>query len=102
MPLALDVEETSLPVLTDQGKTGLTNGVIAFCDELQRAKYYAMWYSYTAFIQQHLERDRLRPYDLWLAITVPPRGIPLTGCCNIRAAASAPGVQGPCDPGSGV
>ena len=97
MPLALDVEETALPVLTDQGKTGLTNGIIAFCDELQQEKYYAMWYSYTAFIQQYLERDRLRPYDLWLAdYRATPWNTP-HGMLQYKGGGQCLGIQGPCD-----
>lgn len=97
MPLALDVEETELPVLTEQGKTALTDGVIAFCDELQKAKYYAMWYSYTAFIQQHLERERLLPYDLWLAdYRANPWATP-HGMLQYKGGGECPGVHGPCD-----
>ena len=67
LPIAFDVEETALPCLTQQGKSGLTDTVIAFLDEVKRLGYYAMWYTYTAFAIQYLDRARLAAYDLWVA-----------------------------------
>lgn len=67
LPIAFDVEETALPCLTQQGKNGLTDTVIAFLDEAKRLGYYAVWYTYTAFAIQYLDRVRLAPYDLWVA-----------------------------------
>ncbi len=67
LPIAFDVEETALPCLTQQGKSGLTDTVIAFLDEVKRLGYYAVWYTYTAFAIQYLDRARLAAYDLWIA-----------------------------------
>ncbi len=67
LPIAFDVEETALPCLTQQGKSGLTDTVVAFLDEVKRLGYYAVWYTYTAFAIQYLDRARLTPYDLWIA-----------------------------------
>ena len=67
LPLAFDVEETALPCLTKQGKSGLTDTVIAFITETQSRGYYAVWYTYTAFAVQYLDRSRLSAYDLWIA-----------------------------------
>lgn len=67
MPIAFDVEETALPCLTQQGKAGLTDTVIAFLDEVKRRGYYSVWYTYTAFAIQFLDRTRLASYDLWIA-----------------------------------
>lgn len=67
LPIAFDVEETNLDCLTAQGKNGLTNTVIAFLDEVKRLGYYAVWYTYTAFAIQYLDRARLAAYDLWVA-----------------------------------
>ena len=67
LPIAFDVEETALPCLIQQGKNGLTTTVIAFLDEVKRLGYYAVWYTYTAFAIQYLDRTRLAPYDLWIA-----------------------------------
>lgn len=67
LPIAFDVEETALPCLVEQGKSGLTDTVIAFLDECKRLGYYAVWYTYTAFVIQYLDRARLANYDLWIA-----------------------------------
>lgn len=67
LPIAFDVEETAIPCLIQQGRKGLTNTVIAFLDECKRLGYYAVWYTYTAFAIQYLDRARLAGYDLWIA-----------------------------------
>lgn len=67
LPIAFDVEETSLPCLTQQGVSGLTDTVITFLDEVKRLGYYAVWYTYTAFAAQYLDRTRMTDYDLWVA-----------------------------------
>lgn len=67
LPIAFDVEETALNCLTAQGKTGLTNTVIAFLDEVKRLGYYAVLYTYTSFAMQYLDRARLAAYDIWVA-----------------------------------
>lgn len=67
LPIAFDVEETTLSCLTMQGKSGLTDTVMAFLDEVKRLGYYAVWYTYTAFAIQYLDRARLTSYDLWIA-----------------------------------
>lgn len=67
LPIAFDVEETALPCLIQQGRKGLTDTVIAFFDEVKRLGYYAVYYTYTSFIMQYLDRARLAAYDLWVA-----------------------------------
>ncbi len=67
LPIAFDVEETALPCLIEQGRDGLTDTVIAFLEEVKRLGYYAVWYTYTAFAVQYLDRARLAAYDLWIA-----------------------------------
>lgn len=97
MPLALDVEETSLPVLTSQGREGLTAGVIAFLNEIQKAGYYAVWYSYTSFIKQHLNQEKLKAYDLWLADYRLTPWNTIYGILQYSGDGTCPGVKGPCD-----
>lgn len=64
-PLIMDVEDqhhqqpTSTKVLTDT--------VIAFCDTIEQAGYYAMIYSSTWWLHNELNLNRLAPYDLWVA-----------------------------------
>lgn len=67
MPIAFDVEETSLPCLIQQGKEGLTDTVIAFLDGVNANEYYASWYTYTSFARQWLNLQRLANRDLWIA-----------------------------------
>lgn len=67
LPIAFDVEETALPCLVQQGKEGLTDTVIAFLEETKRLGYYAVYYTYTSFQVQYLNKTRLAPYDLWVA-----------------------------------
>lgn len=67
LPIAFDVEEVKLNCLTSQGKSGLTNTVIAFMEEVKRLGYYAVYYTYTSFAMQYLDRARLAHYDLWVA-----------------------------------
>lgn len=67
LPIAFDVEETTLNCLTSQGRKGLTDTTIAFMDEVKRLGYYPSWYTYTAFAVQYLDRARLATYDPWIA-----------------------------------
>ncbi|WP_312645698.1 GH25 family lysozyme [Hydrogenoanaerobacterium sp.] len=66
-PICFDVEETVLPHLTRLGKSKLTDTVAAFCNEVEKSGYYAMWYTYTYFAKAYLDIKRLAPYDLWVA-----------------------------------
>ena len=61
-PLVFDVEETRDPCLLSQGRIGLTSTIAAFCKEIQALGYYAMWYTYSAFVQQYLDQSRREPY----------------------------------------
>lgn len=67
LPIGFDAEETKLNCLTAQGKTGLTDTVIAFLDEVKRLGYSALLYTYTSFAIAYLDRARLVAYDLWIA-----------------------------------
>lgn len=64
-PLIIDVEDqhhqapTSTKVLTDT--------VVAFCETIEEAGYYAMIYSSTWWLNNELDLARLAPYDLWVA-----------------------------------
>lgn len=102
-PIVYDVEETKLPCLTNLGKAKLTDTVIAFCDEVQRLGYFAMWYTYTAFVRQYLDLARLAPYDLWAADYRSKAQLDAQigrsyGMWQyIGGEGSCPGVTGPCD-----
>lgn len=66
-PIAFDAEETKLDCLTAQGKTGLSNTIAAFCEEILSLGYFPCWYTYTSFIRQYIDLAPLAKYDLWIA-----------------------------------
>lgn len=49
-------------------KKQFTDNTIAFLDTIKKAGYKAMYYTYRNFLQNHLEYERLKSYDLWLAV----------------------------------
>lgn len=97
-PLIFDVEETTDSCLLSQGKQALTDTIIAFCEEIQALGYYAMWYTYSAFVQQYLDYSRLRPYDFWQAdYRAKPWAVQRGIWQYIGDDGVCPGVNGPCD-----
>lgn len=63
-PLCFDIEDESLKKIS---KKILTDNVIAFCRGLEEKGYYAAVYCNTDWLKNHLEYDRLKDIDLWLA-----------------------------------
>ena len=63
-PVAIDVEEKDIGG-TPKGQ--LTDAVIAFCEAVEEAGYYICVYANPNWLDNHLEAERLRAYDLWLA-----------------------------------
>lgn len=45
-----------------------TDNTIAFLETILKAGYKAMYYTYRSFLNTHLEYERLKKYDLWLAV----------------------------------
>ncbi len=66
-PIAFDIEETSNPVLTSQGKQGLSLATKAFLDRINEAGYQSCFYTYTSFYNAHLDAGILSDYRLWIA-----------------------------------
>ncbi|MFV0497179.1 MAG: GH25 family lysozyme [Candidatus Fimivivens sp.] len=105
LPIAFDVEETASPCLIQQGRKGLTDTVIAFLAQVEQLGYYVVWYTYTAFATQYLDRVRLAPYDLWVAdyrgneaLMQGQLGRSDYGMWQyIGDKGTCPGVEGPCD-----
>lgn len=64
-PLIMDVEDQHHQAPTSMAK--LTETVIAFCETIEQAGYYAMIYSSTWWLKNELDLTRLAPYDLWVA-----------------------------------
>lgn len=63
-PVAFDIEDESLERLNRSTNTDMTGH---FCRKLEEAGYYAMYYTYLSFLENHLDYSRLSSYDLWLA-----------------------------------
>ncbi len=96
-PIAIDVEDSRLTsVLT---KEEITDTVIAFCSEVERLGYYAMFYTYFYFAKLYLEMERLDAYDFWLAdYTQKPDYQGEYGMWQYTGSnGTCPGVKGPCD-----
>ena len=64
-PLVMDVEDQDHQ--TPTSKQVLTDTVIAFCQTIEKAGYYAMIYSSTWWLHNELDLARLAPYDIWAA-----------------------------------
>jgi len=63
-PVCYDVESTNLQALDNQKRTDIA---IAFCERIQSAGYYAMIYTNKNWLENMLDYNRLKPYDIWLA-----------------------------------
>lgn len=64
-PVVFDIEDNSQTSLSKRLKTDICN---AFCNEIEKAGYYAMIYSNCNWLENHLYKDELlAKYDLWLA-----------------------------------
>lgn len=103
-PICFDVEETKLNCLISQGRAGLSATISAFLDEIEKAKYYGMLYTYTSFAQSYLDMTKLAKYDLWIADYREPTGTkcPYTGSFGIwqyRGGSNGrcEGISTPCD-----
>ena len=70
-PIYADYEYDSDRYAQEQGvavtKAFRTDCIIAFCDEVEKAGWYAGWYANLDYIRNKLDTDRLKRYDLWLA-----------------------------------
>lgn len=64
MPIWFDQEEKAS---LDTGKANCSAMVHAFCDELEKAGYFAGLYTSRAFLQTHIEDDIKTRYALWIA-----------------------------------
>jgi len=63
-PIFYDLESTQLQALDNQKRTDIA---IAFCDRIERAGYYVSIYANKNWLENMLDYNRLRPYDVWLA-----------------------------------
>lgn len=64
-PVVFDIEDSSQITLSKRVLTDICN---AFCEEIEKAGYYAMIYTNCNWLRNHLYADELlAKYDLWLA-----------------------------------
>lgn len=64
-PVCFDIEDREMLKLSNRQRTDI---VKAFCGEIEKAGYYAMFYCNLNWLNNYLIKDELLPkYDLWLA-----------------------------------
>lgn len=70
-PIYADYEYDSDRYAKEQGvnvtKDFRTDCIVAFCEEIENAGYYAGWYANLDYIRNKVDMSRLERYDLWLA-----------------------------------
>lgn len=70
-PIYADYEYDSDRYAQEQGvtvtNTFRTDCITAFCDEVEKAGWYAGWYANLDYIRNKVDMSRLKRYDLWLA-----------------------------------
>lgn len=63
-PICFDIEDKEQLKLNNRQRTEI---VKAFCEEIEKAGYYAMVYCNLNWLNNYLYKDELARYDLWLA-----------------------------------
>ena len=63
-PVVLDIEEEYFKKM-DRKK--VTDIIVAFMTELEKAGYYATVYSYAIFFRDNVDMSRIQKYDIWVA-----------------------------------
>lgn len=64
-PVCFNIEDREMLKLSNKQRTDI---VKAFCSEIEKAGYYAMFYCNLNWLNNYLYKDELLPkYDLWLA-----------------------------------
>jgi len=102
MPVAFDYENADISkTLSKEQNTEICKAYLA---EIQANKYFAMFYTYTSFIQSYINIDELKGYALWIADYREPTGnnCPYKGDWSIWQYAGdkdgkCAGIYGACD-----
>ncbi len=68
LPVAYDIEEDEHKSLS---KEELTDMAVTFCEEIKKAGYIPMIYSYIDFMESKFDYKRISKYDLWVAQYTP-------------------------------
>lgn len=63
-PIVLDIEEDFYKKMS---RKKVTDIICAFAEELEKAGYYTMIYSYSSFFNDYVDMDRIKKYDIWIA-----------------------------------
>ena len=63
-PIYIDIEDTHWQL---KNKTGVTDGIIAFCSTLEKLGYWVGVYSNPDWFDNHIETNRLTKYTKWVA-----------------------------------
>ena len=63
-PIVFDIEDKEQLKLNNRQRTDI---VKAFCEEIEKAGYYAMFYCNLYWLNNYLYKSELERYDLWLA-----------------------------------
>lgn len=90
LPIAIDVEDPKLKVLTPAELSAL---VRLYAAEIERWGLYAMVYTYTNFADTALDMDALAAYDLWIADYRGRRPTRRHGMWQYTDKGSVPGVK---------
>lgn len=103
-PIVYDIEEIDrarYPEFVNLSKEAKTATVAAFCDEVERLGYYAMYYTYTSYVLSYLNASKLTKYDFWVADYRNPQKCMYNGKYGmwqwIGDAGRVNGVVGACD-----
>lgn len=94
LPIAIDVEDPKLKVLTPKELSAL---VRLYAAEIERWGLYAMVYTYSNFADTALDMDALAAYDLWIADYRGRRPTRRHGMWQYTSEGRIPGVSGPVD-----
>lgn len=94
LPIAIDVEDPKLKVLTPAELSAL---VRLYAAEIERLGLYAMVYTYSNFADTALDMDALAAYDLWIADYRGMRPTRKHGMWQYTSRGKIPGVSGPVD-----
>jgi GH25 family lysozyme M1 (1,4-beta-N-acetylmuramidase) len=94
LPIAIDVEDPKLKVLTPAELSAL---VRLYAAEIESWGLYAMVYTYTNFADTALDMDALAAYDLWIADYRSMRPTRKHGMWQYTSEGRIPGVSGPVD-----
>lgn len=63
-PICFDIEDSEMLVLSTRKRTDICK---AFCEEIEKAGYYAMIYCNLNWYKNYLYSEELKKYDFWLA-----------------------------------